>query len=129
LLKAQDFMKKEKYLETIAHATAGLEVILNKAKNGDGRDLQNLEGLDEVTICSYLGINIEQYVRYRKMAGYWNPTASGINPWEHSGLFSKKIFKVNFDKKDAEVSLDYCTKTIIEIEEALELLNKPLSKE
>jgi hypothetical protein len=40
-----------------------------------------------------------------------------------------RLRKFNYDKKDAEVSLDYCAQTIIKIEETLERLNKPLSEE
>ncbi|MEG4121450.1 hypothetical protein QUA43_28765 [Microcoleus sp. N9_B4] len=129
LLKAKDFMEKEDYPNTILYATCGLEIMFSIAKRGNPKDLQNLESLDEITICSYLGISIKSYVRYRKMAGYAKATAAGINAVDSSGLFSQKIFKANFDKKDSEVSLNYCTKTIIEIQEALEELNKPLSRE
>jgi hypothetical protein len=83
------------------------------------------ELLNETIICYFLDINIERYVRYRKMAGYFNTLASP--PKSKSGMFSQVKFR--FDKKDAEVSLDYCTKTIIDIQKTLEQFSKPLSEE
>jgi len=88
--------------------------------------VQHLVELHETIICYYLGINIEQYIRYRKMAGYFGLTGNG-EVYSESGLFPKAKFE--FEKKDAELAVDYCTKTIINIEEALERLNKPLSDE
>lgn len=96
-------------------------------KDGVQHSLDRIQRLDEITICYCLGINIEQYVRYRKMAGYWGPTAAGGKVYEKSGFFG--MGKHNFDNKDAEVSLDYCARTIRNIEETLERLNKPLSEE
>ncbi len=91
------------------------------------KGVQHLFDLHETTICYYLGINIEQYIRYRKMAGYFGLIETNGEVYPESGLFSQ--VKFNFDKKDAEVSLDYCAKTIINIEETLERLNKPFSEE
>ena len=125
LFRAEKFMQQERYLEVIAYATAGLQIILNRAKE-DG--VTNSAELNEITICYYLGIDIEQYVRYRKMAGYWSPKASGREPYQTSGLFSHQI-EPEFDKKDAEISLNYCVKTIVSIEETLDRFNKPLSEE
>lgn len=129
LFRAEKFMQQERYLEVIAYATAGLQIILNRAKE-DG--VNNSSELNEITICYYLGIDIEQYVRYRKMAGYWSPKASGREPYQTSGLFSHQIepeLEPEFDKKDAEISLNYCVKTIVSIEETLDRFNKPLSEE
>ena len=106
--------------EVSSNLTKGIKAL----KDGVQHSCDRIQGLDETTICYCLGINIEQYVRYRKMAGYFYP-GRGIN--RKSGLFG--MGKHNFDKKDAEVSLDYCAQTIINIEETLERLNKPLSEE
>jgi hypothetical protein len=125
LLKARNYMQQEKYLEVIAYATASLEVVLTDAKH---EGFQSSVDLNEIILCYYLGIDIEPYVRYRKMVGYWAPNASGSAPYQPLGLFSSQV-KLEFDKKDAEVSLDYCTKTITSIEETLERFNKPLSEE
>lgn len=132
LLKAEDLMKQEKYTEAISYATAGLEIMFTRANEFFSKDgvqyseVDRIKGLDETTICYGLGINIEQYVRYRKMAGYFGPLGGGqVSP--KSGIFSR--VKFNYDKKDAEVSLDYCTQTIINMEETLERLKKPLSEE
>ncbi|MEG4116531.1 hypothetical protein QUA43_03425 [Microcoleus sp. N9_B4] len=174
LLKAEDLMNEEKYLEAIFYATAGLEIMFEIAdnffsnkkqfyfgfdphnylnevdlikgiyvekssnkevsskltkgikalKDGVQHSVDRIQELDETTMCYCLGINIEQYVRYRKMAGYFY---QGIGINRKSGLFGSG--KLNFDKKDAEVSLGYCANTIIKIEETLERLNKPLSEE
>ena len=178
LLKAENLMNEEKYLEAISYATAGLEIMFeiankffsnqnqfyfsfdpdnylneldsikgisvvekhsNKSevsskltkgikalKDGVQHSVDRIQGLDETTICYCLGINIEQYVRYRKMAGYVGFVMNG-EIYLKSGLFGRG--KLNFDKKDAEVSLDYCARTIRNIEETLERLNKPLSEE
>jgi hypothetical protein len=130
LLQAKNFMQENKYEETIDYATAGLEVILMEAKQGEVRRLRtdDSEGLYEITICSYLGIDIEEYVRYRKMAGYREVKATGEEIEKSQGGFTK-IVKLRFDEKDAKVSLDYCEKTIRRIEETLERLKKPLSSE
>ena len=178
LLKAENLMNEEKYLEAISYATAGLEIMFeiankffshqnqfyfsfdphnylnevdsikgisvvekhsNKSevsskltkgikalKDGVQYSVDRIQGLDETTICYCLGINIEQYVRYRKMAGYVGFVING-EIYLKSGLFGRG--KLNFDNKDAEVSLDYCARTIRNIEETLERLNKPLSEE
>jgi hypothetical protein len=130
LLQAKNFMEERNYKETINYATAGLEVILMEAKQGDVRRLRNddSEGLYEITICSYLGIDIEEYVRYRKMAGYRKVKATGEEIEESKGGFTQ-IVKPCFYEKDAKASLDYCEKTIRRIEETLERLKKPLSSE
>jgi hypothetical protein len=125
LLTARNYMQQEKYLDVIAYATASLEVVLTDAKH---EGFQSSVDLNEIILCYYLGIDIEPYVRYRKMAGYWAPNASGSVPYQTLGLFSSQV-KLEFDKQDAEVSLDYCTKTITSIEETLERFNKPLSEE
>jgi hypothetical protein len=132
LLKAEDLMKQEKYPEAISYATAGLDIMFTRANEFfsiDGvqySEADRRKGLDETTICYGLGINIEQYVRYRKMAGYFGPLGGGLVS-KKPGIFS--CVKFNYDKKDAEVSLDYCTQTIINMEETLERLKKPLSEE
>jgi hypothetical protein len=165
LLKAEAYMREEKYREVIFYATAGLEIIFTRAnefffgdfsfdfdpfhklneinsinkqevssKLKEGIDLlkkgvQRSENLlNETIICYFLKINIEEYVRYRKMAGYFTAIIEK-QPFPKSGIFSHTKFKFDFDKKDAKVSLDYCTKTIIEIEKTLERLSKPLSEE
>lgn len=113
------------YVEKISNK----QEISSKLKEGIEilrKGVQNSEDLlNETIICYSLGINIERYVRYRKMAGYFHITSG--QPIQKSGMFSHVKFV--YDKKDAEVSLDYCTKTIIEIEKTLERLNKPLSEE
>jgi hypothetical protein len=131
LLKAEDLMKQEKYEEAISYATAGLEIMFTRAneffsKDGVQYSVDRIQGLDETTICYGLGINIEQYVRYRKMAGYFGPLGGG-QVHKKPGIFGR--VKFNYDKKDAKVSLDYCAQTIIKIEETLERLNNPLSEE
>lgn len=175
LLKAENLMNEEKYLEAISYATAGLEIMFTRAneffsdessfrfdpflklndinsikgiyvekssnksevssklkegikalKDGVQYSVDRIQGLDETTICFCLDINIEQYVRYRKMAGYVGFVMNG-EIYRKSGLFG--MGKHNFDKKDAEVSLDYCARTIRNMEETLERLNKPLSEE
>lgn len=137
LLQAEALMEQEKYTEVISHATAGLEIILKKANDfffgnfyvNSKKAVQNSEDiLNETIICYYLGINIERYIRYRKMAGYFSITGgSKGQPVPKSGMFSH--VKFSCDKKDAELSLEYCTETIIEIQKTLERLSKPLSKE
>lgn len=104
--------------ELSSNLKEGIEILKKGVHNSE--DL-----LNETIICYSLGINIERYVRYRKMAGYFNTLSKP--PIGKSGMFSRVKFR--FDKKDAEVSLDYCTKTIIDIEKTLERLNKPLSEE
>ncbi|MEG4027955.1 MULTISPECIES: hypothetical protein [unclassified Microcoleus] len=174
LLKAEGLMEQEKYAEAISYATAGLEIMFERAndfffdqsffrfdrfkklneidsikgiyvekssnksevssklkegikalKDGVQHSVDRIQGLDETTICYCLGISIEQYVRYRKMAGYFY--AMGVEFHRKPGTFGTG--KLDFDKKDAEVSLHYCAKTIKNIEETLERLNKPLSEE
>jgi hypothetical protein len=140
LLKAETSMKQNEYTEVVFYATAGLEVMLKKANDfffndssfdfdpfrQDLREVRNLGNLlNETVICYSLNINIEQYVRYRKMAGYFR--IAGEQPVQKGGMFSH--IRSVFTKKNAEVSLDYCTKTIIEIEKTLERLNKPLGEE
>lgn len=109
---------------------SGKQEISSKLKEGIEflkKGVQSSEDLlNETIICYSLSINIERYIRYRKMVGYFYITPSG-QPTQKSGMFSQVKFV--FDKKDAEVSLDYCTKTIIEIEKTLERLNKHLSEE
>jgi hypothetical protein len=137
LLKAEASMEQQKYREVIAYATAGLEVMFIKANKlffkefnpspfDKSREIQNLENLlNETVICYSLDIDIKKYVRYRKMVGYFR--IAGEESHEKRGMFSH-INSV-FDEKDAEISLTYCKKTIIEIEETLEQLNKPLNEE
>jgi pyruvate formate-lyase activating enzyme-like uncharacterized protein len=129
LLKAENFMKQENYVEAISYATASLEITLRRAKKSGEKTVQDLSYLDEITLCFYLGIDVEEYVRYRKMAGYRTVGGTGTTVFDSSGLFSPIKFKSQFNKKDAEVSLHYCTKTVKDIEETLERLNKPLSQE
>jgi hypothetical protein len=137
LLKAEASMEQQKYKEVIAYATAGLEVMFIKANklfckefnpsySDKSREIRNLENLlNETVICYSLDIDIKKYVRYRKMVGYFRIAGEESN--EKGGMFSR-IDSV-FDEKDAEISLTYCKKTIIEIEETLEQLNKPLNEE
>ncbi|MEG4346225.1 hypothetical protein QUB70_23520 [Microcoleus sp. A003_D6] len=125
LRRARDFMQQEEYSEVIAYATAALEVMFNYIKQNGVRSSADL---NDINICYYLGINIESYVRYRKRVGYYSPNASGREIHKVSGLFFQRI-KDEFDKKDAEASLDYCTKIIINIEKTLERFNKPFSEE
>jgi len=140
LLKAETSMEQDEYTDVIFYATAGLEVMLKKANDfffnessfdfdtfrQDLREVRNLGNLlNETVICYSLNINIEQYVRYRKMAGYFR--TPGGQPVQKGGMFSH--IRSVFTKKNAEVSLDYCTKTIIDIEKTLERLNKPLGEE
>ena len=136
LVKAKDFLEKEDYKKTIAYATTALEVILKKATQGDVSSLRYQQvGLYEITICSYLGIDIQKYVRYRKMAGYWEAIETSEEVREQKptapNLFSKfsKVHNHNFNRRDAEVSLEYCTETIKDIEKTLEQLSKFLSEE
>lgn len=101
---------------------------IKNLKDGVNHSLEKIQELDEITICYCLGINVEQYVRYRRMAGYFSPTASGTQVYEKSGSrFGMR--KHNLDKKDAELSLDYCTKTIINIQGTLERFDKPFGEE
>ncbi|MEG3923040.1 hypothetical protein QUA07_28580 [Microcoleus sp. T3_A4] len=111
----------------ISGVSSELKEGIKALKDGVQHSVDRIQELEEITICYGLGINIEQYVRYRKMAGYFAPTAVGDEVYQKSGLFSRSKF--SFDKKDAEVSLNYCAKTIINIEETLQRLNKPLSEE
>jgi hypothetical protein len=60
------------------------------------------------------------------MAGYFGPIGGG-QVHKKPGIFGR--VKFNYEKKDAEVSLEYCARTIRNIEETLERLNKPLSGE
>jgi len=134
--KAEASMDKKEYENVISYATAGLEVIFEKAKNFFFNDrfdylkegeVENLgKVLNETVICYSLGINIELYVRYRKMAGYFS--ILNKEPMRlRGGMFSGR--KLSFNQEDAQTSLKYCTKTIIEIEKTLEKLNKPLNEE
>jgi hypothetical protein len=116
----------KKYSKT-PEVSSKLKEGIKDLKGGVKHSLDRIQGLDEITICYCLGINIEQYVRYRKMAGYVVLGGTGEQVFEQSGSFGTK--KHNLNKKDAEVSLNYCTKTIIDIEETLKRLNKPLSEE
>lgn len=111
----------------ISGVSSELKEGIKALKDGVQHSVDRIQELEEITICYGLDINIEQYVRYRKMAGYFAPTAVGDDVYQESGLFSR--VKSSFDKKDAEVSCDYCAKTIIKIEETLQRLNKPLSEE
>jgi hypothetical protein len=62
------------------------------------------------------------------MAGYFRSNASGTQPYEvGSSRFGMR--KHNLDKKDAELSLEYCTKIIINIQDTLERFNKPFGEE
>ena len=138
LLKAEASMEREEYTEVIVNATSGLEVMLEKANkfffkrfsfDSKDRELQNLGSLlNETIICYSLNINMEEYVRYRKMVGYFRVIVNDQSIAR--GLFYDKnsVFE-NFEKKDAEISLAYCKKTITEIEETLKRLNKPFGKE
>jgi hypothetical protein len=138
LLKAEASMEREEYREVIVNATSGLEVMLEKANkfffkrfsfDSKDRELQNLGSLlNETIICYSLNINMEEYVRYRKMVGYFRVIVNDQSIAR--GLFYDKnsVFE-NFEKKDAEISLAYCKKTITEIEETLKRLNKPLGEE
>jgi hypothetical protein len=138
LLKAEASMEREEYREVIVYATGGLEVMLEKANkfffkrfsfDSDSRELRDLGSLlNETIICYSLNINMEQYVRYRKMVGYFRVVDNQCN--QKGGMFYdvNSVFE-NFEKKDAEVSLAYCKKTITEIEQTLKQLNKPFSEE
>jgi len=137
--QAQDFLKQKDYLKTICYATSALEVILHKIDTeGDPKINSlpphlNLNFLYEIARCSYLNIDVEQYVRYRKMAGYWEVPITqqegfpfpDFPPQPKSGVFSLQPPRIYYDEKYAEVSLQYCTETIIHIEETFERLNKP----
>jgi hypothetical protein len=139
LLKAEASMEQQKYREVIVYATAGLEVMFIKANKlffnessfnpspfDKSREIQNLENLlNETVICYSLDIDIKKYVRYRKMVGYFRIV--GEESIQKGGMFSR--IDSDFDEKDAGISLTYCKKTIIEIEETLEQLNKPLNEE
>ncbi len=133
-------MKQNEYTEVFFYATAGLEVMLKKANDfffndssfdfdpfrQDLREVRNLGNLlNETVICYSLGIDIKRYIRYRKMAGYFS--ISYNEPRRGGGMFSGRKF--SFNKEDAQTSLEYCNKTIIEIEKTLEQLNKPLNEE
>ncbi len=133
--KAEALMDKKEYENVIMYATAGLEVIFKIANNfffsdrleyleeGEVKNLGKL--LNETVICYSLGIDIKRYIRYRKMAGYFS--ISYNEPRRGGGMFSGRKF--SFNKVDAQTSLEYCNKTIIEIEKTLEQLNKPLNEE
>jgi hypothetical protein len=137
LLKAEASMEQQKHREVIAYATAGLEVMFIKANKlffdefnssafEKSRGIESLEKLlNETVICYSLDIDIKKYVRYRKMVGYFRIV--GEESIQKGGMFSR--INSDFDEKDAEISLTYCKKTIIEIEETLEQLNKPLNEE
>jgi hypothetical protein len=137
--QAQDFLQENDYPKTICYATTALEVILYKIDTeGDPRINSLPQGLKsnflyEITRCSYLNIDVEQYVRYRKMAGYWevpvpiqeNFPYPDFPPNPKSGAFSMQTPRIYYERKHAEVSLQYCRETIIHIEETFERLNKP----
>jgi len=101
---------------------------IKNLKDGVKHSLDKIQELDEITLCYCLGINVEQYVRYRKMSGYFSPNASCTEPYEvGSSRFGMR--KHNLDKRDAELSLQYCTNTIINIQDTLERFNKPFGDE
>jgi hypothetical protein len=132
LVKAENFMKAPEpdYTNTVRYASASLQIILNQLANeGDIRSPQlERSNLYEITVCSYLNLDIQKYIQYRKMAGYWTVTADNL-PQLSTGPISHTITTRSiFGEENARVSLEYCNETIIKIEKTLEQLAKPLSE-
>lgn len=126
---AKESLEKTEYERAIAYATVALDIALSLSKitnlghheifvtsHQPQCEKKTIDVDTEVLQCSVLGINYIEYIRYRRIAGYYYPNLSAIQP-KHGALESCNNLKA------ANYAIQYCISTIATIQNTVRKIN------